>query len=905
MNTKAFLQEVIEDLISRYGLSRLGELTIVVPSRRAALSIKEYIKSAVGPNQVVQLPRMITLIDLQNSLSTLYVADEVYLVTTLYRVYQDVLKQAKAGTHTSLATFYAWGSQLIQDFSGIDKAYPIVEPDKFLSNTAEARELEQLDIDSETRERLLDVVSNVRRVAEADSKRAVFTFLWQHLGEIYHRLQTALGDRSYEGARMRDVLVNWDSDYVQSRLDKHYVFAGFNYLVPAEQELMQKLKDMDRADFYWEYPTDFTANTHAFRWVKRNAERFGNRLEPHSWQGHKPVTIISASSSTAQSQYVYSWLQEHHHQGEKSAVVICDEQMLEPVIYALPDGSEDTRFEQINITKGFPIKRTTVFAEIIAWLSDYGNDAAKGESYATVLLRLRDFIHSKINQSTNQPINQLSWHQLLRGESLYQAHVALAKLYDSLLTENIFAEITNLRTLRLLVRRYLESISFPFHGEPLTQIQVTGMLETRALDFDNLLILNVEEGIVPNAVNDKSYIPFYLRKYYGLQTHEEATDVYAYNFFRLISRAAHVTVMFAGAEGKSNRKSMSRFIRQMMMSDDFNVKRLILTEHNALLKNEVALFDPDADYPLPSRLSPSAINTYITCPMKFYLRYIIGIDEPLTFEPLYERNEIGSLTHETMRHLYRSIGFDDRSLLLTPALLERIDDKMINKALALAERSLNDDLHSRHPELKDFIRFNSAEHPIETAVVIRYVKQIVAADLKLASSAELVLMALEQNCYMTIDIPGKGSISTGGQIDRVDKVNGVLRIVDYKTGKGNSKKLSADSVQDIFAPNPDPTYLLQTMLYCAAWSRRRPDALNSAIQPVIYFPGRKTDDVIQPLKIDKAEVRFNDWSQQFIDGLSDIISTILTPAVPTQLQDKCSSFCPFLTLCNRKPQFTA
>ncbi|MBO7408759.1 MAG: PD-(D/E)XK nuclease family protein [Paludibacteraceae bacterium] len=882
MKTKAFLREVIDDLICRYGWQQLGELTLVVPSRRAALAAKEYIKeSAKSVTDVIQLPQMITLIDLQNSLSKLYVADEVYLVTSLYHVYREVLKEAKVGKYTSLATFYAWGSQLIQDFSGIDKAYPLVEPDKFLSNTAEARELEQLDIDDDVRERLLDIVGNIYHAGEADSKRAVFTFLWQHLGDIYRRLQTALGDRSYEGARMKDVLVNWDSDYVQSRLNKYYVFAGFNYLVPAEQELMHRLKDAGRADFYWEYPTDFTANTHAFRWVKRNAERFGNQLTPLAWQQSKPVTVISTASSHAQTQYVYTWLKEHHHNGERSAIIICDEQMLEPVIYALPDDKSDSRFERINITKGFPMRRTIIFAEIIAWLQNNGNNVHSGENYADVLRRLIAFVGDKM-AAVPKPENeeeevQLTWHELLQGESLYQAHTALIRLFDSLQTESIFSEITNLRTLRLLVRRYLESLSFPFHGEPLTEIQVTGMLETRALDFDNLLLLNVEEGIVPNAVSDRSYIPFYLRKYYGLQTHEEATDVYAYNFFRLLHRAEHITILFTATEQAKTRKSMSRFIRQMMMSGDFSVRRMLLTEKNALMNKELPLFDSARPNMLsvlhkdsrgnlcyedgkPYRISPSAISTADECSMKFYLQYVLGIKEPEEETQMYSPAEIGDLMHNTIQVIYESLGFRGQPFEMTPSLLQTIDDKAIEEALIKAEKKLGE-------------RYNSILHPIETNVVRRYVKQIIAADLQLAQTQGLTLLAQERSYYMPLDLGETGIIQVGGRIDRVDRVGGVPRIVDYKSGRKLEKK-----------------YKQQTAIYSVVWKNNNSQSQAEPLEQVIYFPGFKVDKVVTSLPPDNA-----------VPDLQEKVTAILS-AAPVKKEGNCKSYCPFLGICNKKPE---
>jgi CRISPR/Cas system-associated exonuclease Cas4 (RecB family) len=472
---------------------------------------------------------------------------------------------------------------------------------------------------------------------------------------------------------------------------------------------------------------------------------------------------------------------------------------------------------------------------------------------------------------------QLTWHELLQGESLYQSHAALIRLFDSLQTESIFGEITNLRTLRLLVRRYLESLSFPFHGEPLTEIQVTGMLETRALDFDNLLLLNVEEGIVPNAVSDRSYIPFYLRKYYGLQTHEEATDVYAYNFFRLLHRAENVTILFTSTEQAKTRKSMSRFIRQMMMSGDFSVRRMLLTEKNALMNKELPLFDPARPNMMsvlhkdsrgnlcyedgkPYRISPSAISTADECSMKFYLQYVLGIKEPEEETQMYSPAEIGDLMHNTIQVIYESLGFRGQPFEMTPSLLQTIDDKAIEEALIKAEKKLGE-------------RYNSILHPIETNVVRRYVKQIIAADLQLAQTQGLTLLAQERLYYMPLDLGETGIIQVGGRIDRVDRVGGVPRIVDYKSGRKLEKK-----------------YKQQTAIYSVVWKNNNSQSQAEPLEQVIYFPGFKVDKVVTSLPLDNA-----------VPDLQEKVTAILS-AAPVKKEGNCKSYCPFLGICNKKPE---
>ena len=579
MNT--FLYEVIEHLIAEKGINGLASTTIVVPSRRAMLHVKDCFREYMATHNLqgpVQLPRLTTLSILFDELSPLYKIDEIQAVCTLYDIYLQVEKDALPDKDMlPLDVFYGWGRQLVQDFSNIDKTYPLVTAESFLNNAAAANMLERLDIDQDVLERLEQLVSDNPSVAISGSKRKEFEAIWQNLTAIYLRFREALGRYGYEGARMKAVIEHWNDASIQRKIaGQHFVFAGFNYLVPAEKQLMTNLKEADKATFFWDYPSpaSFTTNNKAFRWIQRNAEQFGNAAQQHNWET-KDVELISTVSGHSQAQYVYQWLMANHHAGDRTAVIICDESVLEQVVYALPQDAEDEpnpRFRHINITKGFPLRQTEIYSRLMKWLDEGGV--------------LEEFITETTKElpkieDGNEPAEliNLTFTELLSRESTFQLLSHLTRFRQMQKDGKIPANIPQ-HTFVTLLRRYLGNISFPFHGEPLADVQVTGVLETRAMDFDNLLLLNVEEGIVPNVSPDHSYLPYYLRKYYGLQTHEESTDVYAYNFFRLLSRAKKITMTFAGSETSKNSKTMSRFVKQIMTSDNFRVTKHLLLEPN-------------------------------------------------------------------------------------------------------------------------------------------------------------------------------------------------------------------------------------------------------------------------------------------------------------------------------------
>lgn len=749
----AFLSEVTQHLIETRGLNNLSFTTIVVPTRRAVLFVKECFRNYMRSNGLqgpVQLPQLTTLPQLFDDLSPRYKADEIQLVCMLYRVYCEVLREAThRETDLPLDVFYGWGRQLVQDFSNIDKAYPLVTPQDFLKNTASARKLEHLQIDDDVRERLLALVSTRENSAAiANSKRREFEVIWENLPQIYDRYQTALGLYGYEGARMRSVLEHWADDAIQRRIANHrFVFAGFNYLVPAEKRLMHLLQDAGQAEFYWDYPLGFTANRKAFRWITANAQEFTNALPVRTWQP-KEVEVICAASAHAQAQYAFQWLKQTHRRGERSAVVICDESALEQVVYALPADAPDDpqpRFKHINITKGFPMRQTDVFAQVMKQLTETQN-----MEIDALMPEIKPFPTSCDGDEKEE--TQLTWHEMLDYESRFQMRAALTR-FKKMMTDGLIPPVSNQRTLRLLLRRYLEGISFPFHGEPLADVQVTGVLETRAMDFDNVLLLNVEEGIVPNISADLSYLPYYLRKAYGLQTHEESTDVYAYNFFRLTYRAKNVTMLFTGSESRNSKKSMSRFLRQMMASSDFRIIRKILTESNTL--SDPVL--PVANYvnkeilTHPTSFSPSALNTFRSCPLQFYFHYVMGIKEPEQTSLLLQRNEIGTFVHDAMQELYTKYP--------SPA--------------DVPEPIPFDDLKTLQI---------GGNHPLELSAIRTFITRIVQTDKTLAKTHNLRILEMEANAYLSVNVDGVGNIRVGGRIDRVDSLDDVIRIIDYKTG---------------------------------------------------------------------------------------------------------------------------
>ena len=615
----------------------------------------------------------------------------------------------------------------------------------------------------------------------------------------------------------------------------------------------------------------------------------------------KDVTVVSCVSRESQAQYVHRWLQKNYtERGQKVGVVICDETMLESVIHTLPAitlPGEDQP-EPINITKGFPLRNTAVYARTISWLYDKARgDAEQVLSPGFIDELLSSLLPDPSDESDqDNPSDSLTWKDLLILESEYQVRKIANQM--RLLIVNGLGDIpVTLKLLRLLFRRAMESVTMPFHGEPVTDIQVMGVLETRLLDFDKLLLLHVEEGIIPQRQNDASFIPFYLRKAYHMQTSDEKATIYAYNFFRLLSRAGHSTILFTTAESSEGGKGMSRFIMQMLVSPEFNVQKVQMREPGILARTVIEEATLDQPAPLPEHLSPSALNTYISCPLCYYRQYIEHLHPCEEEDVLFEANTLGSFVHHAMQYIYTEyLGCDNtRPVRVTPEAIEaiRTDEAKLQEALAEAYRRMENYI----PE----------HHSGENVIILGYINNILLRDREDAKVG-LQIYKLEQPCYFPLSIEGRGQVRMGGIIDRLDiygpEGNETLRVIDYKSGSYNdtthAKKMSS-SWADIM-DSGDKGYVRQTLIYSHAVMTH--ENTGKPIEPHLYFCRRKLTEINTGIEVEEAPVTdYREIQSAFTDALREKVTQLVhATSFPPCEEDKCPPYCPFFILCGRKPK---
>ena len=915
---KTFLQSVTDQIIDRFKWSGLKDVTIVFPMHRAGLIMRSVLQQRMLADRqsAAWAPEMVILSELFDSLCPLGAEDELFTICRLYRIYNECVSMPHgdipAQKPMEIDRFYSWGRQLLSDFTNIDQGISKTEIDSFFRNALSLSDLDTYKLDDDVRQRLEDLLYKGEAREQsliAKSVQEHFAALWHAMPEIYHRLHNELeqAGKGYEGQRQRYVVSHWQ-ELRQQTEGKMYCFVGFNYLLPVERQLMQLLQDEGKALFYWDYVEDFKTNSKAFAFIRQNIQTLPNALLPGKWGAPKQVRTISAASVHSEAEYAGQWLKQTYKQkGETTAVVICDEGQLESVIYGLPpirlEGSDAT--EQINITKGYPLRNTRIFAEVVKQM-DKSFRQHSGDP-VQALQTVVDFVDAQSRAIGNQSQDAWQWH--LQREALYQTHRTLKQfvviLHDSLVGELI----DHPDLLQRLVRRHLEQLTLPFHGEPVTDLQIMGVLETRTLDFKHLLLLNVEEGVIPAHQPDKSFLPYYLRKAYGLQTHDERASVYAYNFFRLLNRAEDVTIVFSQSQTGMTRKAMSRFVMQMLVCpEEFTVEKYCLTESNTIQPMKTIDVVPGARWAnmrkqrgKPLSLSPSAINTFYGCKRRFYIEQMLGIYGDEEHNAIFSANALGTLVHESVRYLYDSYckekGFPAS---IHPNQVEQMNTpEKREDAIRYAYGKMNEDYCKYHQGEPGIYHYD--EHPFENSMVDLFIRHILERDHYDAEHLGLTIMLLEQSRSVPV-----GEVYVAGKLDRMDCLGKgdatVTRVVDYKTGKYDQKKMSVEAGQ-LRSTGRDADYVRQTLLYSyvayASGDAKR-------IEPHLYFAGHDLTNtkLITHVSIgeDKPIVYDENTHKDYSELVKGMVDDILNETEFAQCLEKdCTSYCPFLLLCNRKP----
>ena len=958
---ESFLKLVAADLY-KHTEGNLAHTAVVFPNKRAGLFFNEYL--AQESDSPIWSPAYVSISELFRSLSPWEVGDPVKLVCELYKIFRRETQSTE-----TLDDFYFWGEMLISDFDDADKNR--VDTDKLFSNLQDLRNImdDYTFIDDEQEEAIRQFFQNFS-IERRTALKERFISLWNVLGNIYKGFRESLASQNiaYEGMMYRHVIEHLDVDKLPY---EKYVFVGFNVLNKVEHTLFTQLKDVGKAVFYWDYDEFYMkenrqAVTHeAGEFIRRNLRDFPSPLSGELFKNlskPKEVHYIASSTENAQARYLPQWIRNNLTTPEKeTAVVLCNEALLQPVLHSLP-----AEVKHVNITMGFPLSQTPVYSFLIALLElhTHGFNFKSGRyTFQSVVTLLK---HPYTRQLTGQA--ELLEKELTRNNRFYPLPGELGKdefltrlftplsgnlnlcirlsetlqqvagiyqantsgtedtdAFNQLYRESLFKAYTTINRFRTLIEedeltvqsetfrrllvKILSTTNIPFHGEPAIGMQVMGVLETRNLDFRHLVLLSVNEGQLPKSGGDSSFIPYNLRKAFGMTTIEHKIAVYAYYFYRLLQRAERITLIYNTSSDGLNRGEWSRFMLQFLIEWPHPITRQFLEAGQSpqgtssitvektpdVMRQMQSLFDVRANP--KAKFSPSALNYYLDCPLKFYYRYVAGLSAPDEVSAEIDSATFGSIFHYAAEHIYKDLT---------------THGKVINKealeTLLRNDVKLQDYVDTAFKKL--FFNVPQNEKPeyngvqlINSAVIARYLKQLLQNDLRYAP---FTFIASEMEVDEPIDIQTpKGVIKSriGGIIDRMDSKDGTLRIVDYKTG-GDAD--TPPHVESLFIPDKKRSnYVFQTFLYAAIMCRKQP---TMKIAPALLYIHRAATEtyslVIQmgePRKPKEAVEDFSKYEKEYRERLQGLLEEIFNPEksfTQTEIIEKCT-YCDFKALCKR------
>lgn len=956
---ETFLKQVAHDLYNKTE-GNFTKVAIVFPNKRASLFFNEYL--AQESDRPIWSPTYVSISELFRQSSDLSIADPIKLVCDLYKVFQKA-----TGSKETLDDFYFWGEMLIADFDDADKN--MADTHALFSNLKDLNKLmDNYDFLEEGQKEALSQFFHNFSINQVTELKQRFISMWNVLGDIYTEYKALLESQSiaYEGMLYRQVIEQLD---VEALPYNKYIFVGFNVLNKVEHTLFKKLNEAGKAMFYWDYDTFYLNKTphEAGEFIRRNLRDFPSEL-PASFFDNlnqpKEVTFIESPTENGQVRYLPQWIRENLTSQEKeTAVVLCNEALLQPVLHALPDN-----VKHINITMGFPLSQTPaysfvnalmelhtsgynpnngryLFAEVISVLKHpYTRQLSpEAEKLEQTLTRDNRFypLPSELKQDNvlellftprrnNLDLCSMLSEALKEVAVIYQQQAAShSDAFDQLYRESLFKTYTLVNrfhtlieskelnvqagTFQRLLTRVMSSSSIPFHGEPVIGMQVMGVLETRNLDFRHLIMLSVNEGQLPKAGGDSSFIPYNLRKAFGMTTIDHKIAVYAYYFYRLMQRTEKVTLVYNTATDGINRGELSRFMLQFLIEWGYPVLRkqleaaqspqdstpIIIEKTPDVMERMKSVFDIRNN---PKALiSPSALNCYLDCPLKFYYKYVALLSAPDEVTADIDSAKFGSIFHYAAEHIYKDLTAHGK--LISRENLETLlkDEVRLQTYVDNGFKELFFNLPpNEQPEYNGIQLINSA-------VIVKYIQQLLRNDLRYAP---FTFIGSEQRIFENIEIcTSTGDIQSriGGIIDRIDSKGESLRIVDYKTG-GDAD--TPANVQSLFIPDKKRSnYVFQTFLYASIVCKKLREKNDSRlVAPALLYIHRaaseKYSPVIQmgePRKPKEPVDNFAQYEGDFRENLKTLLEDIFNPDISftqTEIEDKCA-YCDFRALCKK------
>lgn len=911
MTSQTFLDSIAQLLIEKYS-QNLSQVVVVLPNKRAKVFLIQALKNKL--THTVIAPEIVSIEDFIQEISGFKTIDSIELLFEFYQVYLSTSTEEPQ----TFEVYSNWAKTLLQDFNEIDRY--LLEPDKILRYLDEIKTLEHWSVNLEDRTELIDK----------------YLQFWRLLPTYYHALNKHLSARKigYQGLIYREAVQKMKSYFLDC--PNLFLFAGFNALNKAEEKIVQYLLSENLGNIYWDidavFLNDSVHETGLFlRRFKQNWPYY--KTNPFEWISQdyarpKKIEIIGTAKNIGQARLVGQTLEQLKSENpsfnlNKTAIVLGDESLLIPLLHALPE-----QVEKLNITMGYSALNNPVQILISKWfkmhlnaLSRSGNNLVfyykdvlevlthplleshlesheliqKINKYnytfityerllelhshpneiflqisnpwtqepLAVLQRISDLLQWLRNQLTHEPQDDIT------RAFLYAIFTTINKLSNYITT---YRQIQTLESMFAMYKQIVDLAEVSFEGQPLEGLQIMGVLESRVLDFDTVIITSVNEGKFPAGKSQQSFIPYDVKIDYELPTYKEKDAIYTYHFYHLLQRAQNVFLLYNTESDGFDSGEKSRFITQLEIEKQPN-HQLSHQIYNAPIPETVRLpLSVHKSESVLNRLKemaqkglyPSVINSYIRNPMDFYFKKILRIGDVEEVEENIALNTLGTIIHETLRVLYSTFVGQKVTIDQLKAKRILIDQEVLHQFKEVYKEG----------EIK------KGRNLLAFEVAKRNVYNFIESEIKQLEQGDLLeIVALEKTFTRTFshaNLPMP--ITFSGNIDRIEKRNGQLRIIDYKTGKVMQNQLTITDWHGLTTEIKNDK-IIQILLYAYVFLSEAPH--HSLEAGIISFKNLKTGFMPFTFKQDKESLtQVNDeMLANFMEQIVGLIQEIFDPKI--------------------------
>lgn len=910
----AFLYDLASKILKEHEVNSLYKVTVVLPSRRAGLFFKKYLLDQI--KQAFLAPNIITINELVEEIAECTTADKTTLLFELYKVYSEIEKE----NAEPFESFYNWGNLMLTDFNEIDRY--LVDAKQLFINLKSIQEIEDWSFNDD----------------ELSDSQKNFQSFWYKMGDYYEQFHNRCKElKLFTSGMVYKNASEKIKEKINNYPDSSIYISGFNALSNTEEKIIATLCENKKAVFLVDSDAIYTNNPN------HEAGIFSRRLLNKTWSKEnvvynhfqtikKHIQITGVSGNTLQAAIAGQVLSEYSDEElNQTVLVLADEQLLLPVIHSLPDNVTSA-----NITMGYTLKHTSVFT-FISYLFElqkniridkngqlkfYFQDvinllghpessdlADKDTSYLIDELRklgksyikseelipyLKDefivlkklfFYWENPKDDAFQTITELleSLHEKYANKKPLQQEfvfIALNTLHNLRFLLSKYSFVEQLKSIRNFTLQVLKKENVPFFGEPLKGLQILGMLESRALDFKNVIILSTNEGILPQGNVTHSLIPFDLKQYFKLPTHKESDAVFAHHFYRLLQRAENVTLLYNTMNDGFSTGEKSRFILQLEEEIANSNPNITIEEkfyhfnsdHTKKIKaipNSKEIIEKIKET-LAKGISPTAISSFVDCPLNFYYERIIGIKEDKYDEDVDDA-KLGTIIHEVLFELY---------IPLKNKILIKEDFEPLKKKISgLLEKSFKN--------IMKYADISTGKNYLSIKVAEEFIKRVIDHDEKLVQSHELIIKDLEVELAQEINLYPFGEefkINLKGFADRIDQLDGQIRVIDYKTGKVEAKQVTINNEEKLISLNK----ALQLLIYAYAYYQSHS---SKNLKSMIYSL-RNSSDLEVSLKINKETTITNEHFDLLTITLTSVLEQLLDEKTVYQHNDK-SNYCQY------------